>query len=46
MADAVVIGARLVQVLEAESRDNAPPAARAFMAGIREALDNDAGVPR
>ena len=46
VADAVVIGARLVQVLEAESRDNAPPAARAFMAGIREALDNDAGVPR
>ncbi|MCW5636986.1 MAG: tryptophan synthase subunit alpha [Rubrivivax sp.] len=55
VADAVVIGTRLVQILETESRDNAPPAesrqraaeaARAFMAGIRAALDNDTGVPR
>ena len=38
-ADAVVIGTRLVQILEGESRDNAPSAARAFMAEIRAALD-------
>ena len=49
VADAVVIGARLVQILEAESRDNAPPAAKAFMAEIRAALDEDLsseGAPR
>jgi tryptophan synthase alpha chain len=39
VADAVVIGARLVQILEGQTRDNAPPAARAFMAEIRAALD-------
>jgi tryptophan synthase alpha chain len=39
VADAVVIGSRLVQILEAQSRDNAPPAARSFMAEIRAALD-------
>jgi tryptophan synthase alpha chain len=39
VADAVVIGTRLIQILEGESRDNAPPAARAFMAEIRRALD-------
>ncbi|MBE7417844.1 MAG: tryptophan synthase subunit alpha [Ideonella sp.] len=39
VADAVVIGARLVQVLEAEPRDNAAAAGRRFMAGIRAALD-------
>ena len=48
VADAVVIGTRLIQILETESRDNAPPAeritsaaaaARAFMAEIRAALD-------
>jgi tryptophan synthase alpha chain len=39
VADAVVIGARLVQLLESQSRDNAPPAARAFMAEIRAAID-------
>jgi tryptophan synthase alpha chain len=41
VADAVVIGARLVQLLEAQTRDNAPPAARAFMAEMRAALDED-----
>jgi tryptophan synthase alpha chain len=40
VADAVVIGTRLVQILESQSRDNAPPAARAFMAEIRSALDS------
>ena len=39
VADAVVIGTRLIQILEAETRDNAPLAARAFMAEIRAALD-------
>jgi len=39
VADAVVIGSRLVQVLEAESRDNAAGAGERFMAEIRRALD-------
>jgi tryptophan synthase alpha chain len=39
VADAVVIGTRLIQILEGESRDNAPSAARAFMAELRRALD-------
>jgi tryptophan synthase alpha chain len=39
VSDAVVIGSRLVQILETQSRDNAPAAARAFMADIRAALD-------
>ena len=38
-ADAVVIGSRLIQVLQGETRENAPAAARAFIAGIRAALD-------
>ena len=47
VADAVVIGTRLIQILEPQTRDNAPPAARAFMAEIRGALDTPApGVPR
>ena len=41
VADAVVIGSRLIQILETQTRDNAPAAARAFMAEIRAALDND-----
>ncbi len=39
VADAVVIGTRLVQVLETEPRDNVARAGRDFMAGIRAALD-------
>ena len=39
VADAVVIGSRLIQILESETRDNAPAAARAFMAEIRAAMD-------
>jgi tryptophan synthase alpha chain len=39
VADAVVIGTRLVQVLEAEPRDNVARAGRDFIAGIRAALD-------
>jgi len=34
-----VIGSRLIQILETETRDNAPAAARGFMAEIRAALD-------
>jgi tryptophan synthase alpha chain len=39
VADAVVIGSRLVQILEAEPRERVAEAARAFMAEIRFALD-------
>ena len=39
VADAVVIGSRLIQILETQTRDNAAAAARAFMAEIRAALD-------
>ncbi len=39
VADAVVIGSRLIQILENETRDNAALAARGFMAEIRAALD-------
>jgi len=39
VADAVVIGSRLVQLLEAQTRDTLAPAAAAFIAEIRAALD-------
>jgi tryptophan synthase alpha chain len=39
VADAVVIGSRLIQILEVETRHNAAAAARAFMAEIRAAMD-------
>jgi len=39
VADAVVIGTRLVQVLETEPRDNVANAGRDFIAGIRAAMD-------
>ena len=39
VADAVVIGSRLIQILETQTRHNAAPAGRAFMAEIRAALD-------
>ncbi len=39
VADAVVIGSRLIQILQTQTRDNAAAAARAFMAEIRAALD-------
>ena len=41
VADAVVIGSRLVQLLEAEPRDNVAHAAGSFIAGIRAALDSE-----
>jgi tryptophan synthase alpha chain len=43
VADAVVIGTRLVQILEAQAIDTAAPAGRAFMAEIRSALDAATG---
>ena len=39
VSDAVVIGSKLVQILQTQTRENAPAAARAFMAEIRSALD-------
>lgn len=39
VSDAVVIGSRLVQLLEAQPRDNVVAAARGFIAEIRAALD-------
>jgi tryptophan synthase alpha chain len=39
VADAVVIGTRLVQILEPEPRDKVAAAGRQFIAGIRAALD-------
>jgi tryptophan synthase alpha chain len=39
VSDAVVIGSRLVQLLEVEPRDNVAQVAGAFIAGIRSALD-------
>ena len=44
VADAVVIGSRLIQILEGESRDNVAAAARGFMGEIRFALDTLDGV--
>jgi tryptophan synthase alpha chain len=44
VADAVVIGTRLVQILETQSRAGAAPAARAFMTEIRSALDEGVGA--
>lgn len=39
VSDGVVIGSRLIQVLETETRDNAPLVARRFIGEIRAALD-------
>lgn len=39
VADAVVIGSRLVQLLEGQTRDTLAPAAATFIAEIRAALD-------
>jgi tryptophan synthase alpha chain len=39
VADAVVIGSRLVQLMESQTRDTVAPAAAAFIAEIRAALD-------
>lgn len=39
VADAVVIGSRIIQLIEHEPRERVVPVAGAFLAGIREALD-------
>jgi tryptophan synthase alpha chain len=39
VADAVVIGTKLIQVIEGQPRDQVAPAAAAFLGGIRQALD-------
>jgi tryptophan synthase alpha chain len=39
VADAVVIGSALVQLLESAAREEAPRVAGRFIAGIRAALD-------
>jgi tryptophan synthase alpha chain len=44
VADAVVIGSRIVQLLEAQTRDNVVPAGAAFIAEIRAALDTLKGA--
>lgn len=45
VSDAVVIGSRIVQLLESQTRDNVVPAAAAFIAEIRTALDTLKGAP-
>jgi tryptophan synthase alpha chain len=44
VSDAVVIGSRLIQLIEAETRDNVVPTASAFIAEIRAALDSLKGI--
>ncbi|WPB55129.1 tryptophan synthase subunit alpha [Xylophilus sp. GOD-11R] len=39
VADAVVIGSRLIQLIDNQPRENVVPAAREFLSGIRQALD-------
>jgi tryptophan synthase alpha chain len=38
-ADAVVIGSRLIQLIEGQARDGVAPVATQFMGSIRQALD-------
>ncbi|OOG52064.1 tryptophan synthase subunit alpha [Polaromonas sp. C04] len=38
-ADAVVIGTKIIQLIDGQPREQVVPVARAFLAGIREALD-------
>lgn len=45
VADAVVIGARIVNLLETQTRDNVVSAGAAFIAEIRAALDSLKGDP-
>jgi len=39
VADAVVIGSRLIQLIENEPTDRVNPVAADFLSGIRQALD-------
>ena len=43
-SDAVVIGSRIIQLLETQTRDNVVPTASAFIAEIRAALDSLKGT--
>ena len=45
VADGVVIGSALVQLLDGAGRDDAPRLAGEFVAGIRSALDSSVPVP-
>lgn len=45
VSDAVVIGARIVKLLESQTRDNVASAGAAFIAEVRAALDSLKGVP-
>ena len=42
VADAVVIGSKIIQLIEAQPRDQVVPVATEFLAGIRNALDAQA----
>ena len=42
VADAVVIGSRIIQEIEANTPENAANAVRSFVSGIRSALDGNA----
>jgi tryptophan synthase alpha chain len=39
VADAVIIGSKIIQLIEGQPRDQVAPVAREFLRGIREALD-------
>lgn len=43
VADAVVIGSRIIQLIDGQPRDQVVPLVRDFLAGIRKALDSPAG---
>lgn len=45
VADAVVIGTRIIQLLDGQPRDQVAPVVRDFLQGIRTALDQPAGAP-
>lgn len=42
-ADAVVIGSRIIQLIDGQTRDQVVPVATAFLSGIRAALDAQSG---
>ncbi|MFS2164194.1 tryptophan synthase subunit alpha [Variovorax sp. Varisp62] len=47
VADAVVIGTKIIQLIEDQPREKVVPAVREFLAGIREALDAlPAAIPK
>jgi tryptophan synthase alpha chain len=43
VADAVVIGSRIIQLIDGQPRDQVVPLVRDFLAGVRQALDSPAG---